>query len=292
MPELPEVEVVRSGLERHLIGQEISSVSVLHPRVIRKHLAGSRDFESQLVGRIISAVRRRGKYLWFEFVDAEGLTDDQVLIAHLGMSGQFLLLQADAESEKHLRLRMTFSNSSTDLRFVDQRTFGGMSLDVLDGDLGTGCPRSIAHIARDPFDPDFQLAPTIKRLRGRDTEIKRLLLDQAVISGVGNIYADESLWRAGIHPRRLGSSLKPDQLRILLESATEVMAEALAAGGTSFDDLYVNVNGESGYFERGLAVYGRRGEPCPRCGKPIQREAFMNRSSHFCPACQRPPRTG
>ncbi len=286
MPELPEVEVVRSGLERHLIGQEISLVSVLHPRAIRKHVAGPGDFADRLVGRKISAVRRRGKYLWFEF------EDEEVLVGHLGMSGQFLLVPNDSEFEKHLRLRIAFSNWSTELRFVDQRTFGGMSIDELSHVSSQNTPKSIAHIARDPFDPDFQMAPLVKRLRERDTEIKRLLLDQSVVSGIGNIYADESLWRAKIHPRRLGPSLAPGQLRHLIESAVAVMGEALAAGGTSFDDLYVNVNGESGYFERGLAVYGRRGEPCPRCAHAISREAFMNRSSHFCPACQRPPRTG
>jgi formamidopyrimidine-DNA glycosylase len=152
-------------------------------------------------------------------------------------------------------------------------------------------PTTISHIARDPFDPGFDATAVVKNLRSRSTEIKRLLLDQTVVSGVGNIYADESLWRAKIHPRRLGSSLKKDQLELLIDSAKQVMSDALAAGGTSFDDLYVNVNGESGYFERSLAVYGQRGEPCPRCGAKISKESFMNRSSHFCPACQRPPRT-
>jgi formamidopyrimidine-DNA glycosylase len=282
MPELPEVEVVRSGLERHLIGRQISQVAVQHPRAIRKHLAGAKDFESRLVGLQIEAVRRRGKYLWFE------LGDDQALIGHLGMSGQFLLLPSEAEYEKHLRLRFEFADWTTQLRFVDQRTFGGMSIDELNIDR---IPTTISHIARDPFDPGFDATAVVKNLRSRSTEIKRLLLDQTVVSGVGNIYADESLWRAKIHPRRLGSSLKKDQLELLIDSAKQVMSDALAAGGTSFDDLYVNVNGESGYFERSLAVYGQRGEPCPRCGTKISKESFMNRSSHFCPACQRPPRT-
>lgn len=210
------------------------------------------------------------------------------------MSGQFLLASVGAETEKHLRVRMMFSNSTTELRFVDQRTFGGMFIDELhksDGAVDTGGPSSISHIAKDPFDPDFDLPRLIQLLRGRDTEIKRLLLDQNLVSGIGNIYADESLWRAKIHPRRSAAKLTPGELRTLIEAAAEVMREALAAGGTSFDDLYVNVNGESGYFERGLAVYGRRGEPCPRCATPVRREAFMNRSSHFCPTCQRPPRT-
>jgi formamidopyrimidine-DNA glycosylase len=283
MPELPEVEVVRSGLERHLIGRQISRVEVLHPRAIRRHIPGAKDFQSRLVGRAITALRRRGKYLWFE------LDDEQALIGHLGMSGQFLLLPSDSDYEKHLRLRFEFSDWNTQLRFVDQRTFGGMSIDELNDDR---IPTTISHIARDPFDPEFDVTAVVTNLRSRDTEIKRLLLDQTVISGVGNIYADESLWRAKIHPRRLGSSLKRDPLELLIESATQVMSDALAAGGTSFDDLYVNVNGESGYFERSLAVYGQRGEPCPRCGAKIVRESFMNRSSHFCPACQRPPRTG
>jgi formamidopyrimidine-DNA glycosylase len=282
MPELPEVEVVRSGLERHLIGRQISRVEVLHPRAIRRHIPGAKDFQSRLVGRAITALRRRGKYLWFE------LDDEQALIGHLGMSGQFLLLPSDSDYEKHLRLRFEFSDWNTQLRFVDQRTFGGMSIDELNDDR---IPTTISHIARDPFDPEFDVTAVVTNLRSRDTEIKRLLLDQTVISGVGNIYADESLWRAKIHPRRLGSSLKRDPLELLIESATQVMSDALAAGGTSFDDLYVNVNGESGYFERSLAVYGQRGEPCPRCGAKIVRESFMNRSSHFCPTCQRPPRT-
>jgi formamidopyrimidine-DNA glycosylase len=283
MPELPEVEVVRSGLEPHLIGRQISQVEVLHPRAIRRHIPGAQDFERRLVGRAITALRRRGKYLWFV------LDDEQALIGHLGMSGQFLLLPSDAVAEKHLRIRFEFDDWATQLRFVDQRTFGGMSIDEL---TEAGIPTTISHIALDPFDPEFQVPDLIKSLRSRDTEIKRLLLDQNVVSGIGNIYADESLWRAKIHPRRLGSSLKKDQLELLIKSATEVMGDALAAGGTSFDDLYVNVNGESGYFERSLAVYGQRGEPCPRCGAKIVRESFMNRSSHFCPACQRRPRTG
>jgi formamidopyrimidine-DNA glycosylase len=282
MPELPEVEVVRSGLERHLIGRQISQVEVLHPRAIRRHIPGAQDFAGRLVGHEITALRRRGKYLWFE------LDDEQALIGHLGMSGQFLLLPSDSEYEKHLRLRFEFSDWNTQLRFVDQRTFGGMSIDELNDDR---IPTTISHIARDPFDPEFDAACVVNDLGSRNTEIKRLLLDQTVVSGIGNIYADESLWRAKIHPRRMGSSLKEAQLELLIESATQVMSDALAAGGTSFDDLYVNVNGESGYFERSLAVYGQRGEPCPRCGAKIVRESFMNRSSHFCPTCQRPPRT-
>ena len=286
MPELPEVEVVRSGLDRHLPGKRISQVFVLHPRATRNHLAGPIDFQNRLVGREIAAVRRRGKYLWFEF------EDDQILIGHLGMSGQFLLVPKDSEDEKHLRVRFVFSNWLTELRFVDQRTFGGMSLDEIGDEPDSKTPAGLAHIALDPFDPDFQAAAVARRLRARKTEIKRLLLDQGIVSGIGNIYADESLWRAKIHPRRLASTLTIRQLMHLLEQAKLVMSEALAAGGTSFDDLYVNVNGESGYFERGLAAYGRRGEPCSRCGAGIRREAFMNRSSHFCPTCQRAPRTG
>jgi len=229
----------------------------------------------------IDSMGRRGKYLWFEFADGEAL------IGHLGMSGQFLVVPQRRADEKHLRVRFTFSGWTEQLRFIDQRTFGGIALDELNED---GIPATVAHIARDPFDSKFDADAVVESLHKRETEIKRLLLDQSLVSGIGNIYADESLWRAKIHPRRTANSLTRPQLRSILNSATEVMAESLDAGGTSFDDLYVNVNGESGYFERGLAVYGRRGEPCPRCGREIRREEFMNRSSHYCPACQRPPR--
>ncbi len=283
MPELPEVETVRRGLERHIAGRRIERVDVLHPRAVRRHAAGGADFSAALAGRTISGVRRRGKYLWF------ALDSDDAITGHLGMSGQMLLLPSDAPPGPHLRVRFAFADDGLELRFVDQRTFGGLALSPGGAEL----PAEIAHIARDPFDPHFDLDQAVAALRRRRGEVKRALLDQTVVSGIGNIYADEALWRAGVHGARPAAQLTRPAAARLLGHATDVMAEALAQGGTSFDALYVNVNGESGYFDRSLAVYGRENEPCPRCGAPIRREAFMNRSSYSCPRCQpRPRRVG
>ncbi|HEX6870601.1 MAG TPA: bifunctional DNA-formamidopyrimidine glycosylase/DNA-(apurinic or apyrimidinic site) lyase [Micromonosporaceae bacterium] len=280
MPELPEVETVRQGLERWVIGRAVKSVEVLHPRAVRRHVAGGEDFAAALAGRTITGVRRRGKYLWF------ALDSGDALIGHLGMSGQLLLMDAAEAAGPHLRVRITFADGGPELRFVDQRTFGGLALSPGGAEL----PAEIAHIARDPFDPLFDPEAFVAALRSRRTGVKRALLDQTLVSGVGNIYADESLWRAQVHGERPCQSLTRPAARRLLGHVRDVMAEALRAGGTSFDSLYVNVNGESGYFERSLAVYGREGEPCSRCGAVIRREPFMNRSSYYCPRCQPRPR--
>jgi formamidopyrimidine-DNA glycosylase len=286
VPELPEVEVVRRGLADHVLGRTITSVEVAHPRAVRRHPAGSADFSARLAGRTITAARRRGKYLWLE-LDEPGPGADAVL-AHLGMSGQMLVADDERPAEKHLRVRFRFADGGAELRFVDQRTFGGLSVHPLAGpDL---LPEPVAHIARDPMDPAFDLDAAVAGIRRRRTEVKRALLDQTVVSGIGNIYADEALWRARLHGARPTEGLSRAQGRALLTAAGEVMAAALAAGGTSFDALYVNVNGASGYFDRSLAVYGQADRPCPRCGTPVRREAFMNRSSFSCPRCQPRPR--
>ncbi len=280
MPELPEVEVVRLGLDRGVVGRTVDSVAVLHPRAIRRHAAGMQDFEALLLGRRIDAARRRGKYLWLP------LDSGDALQAHLGMSGQLLVVPRDKPAETHLRVRLSFADGGRELRFVDQRTFGGLV--VVAG--GAVLPDTIRHIARDPLDPDFDDAGFLARLRRRRTGVKRALLDQSLISGVGNIYADESLWRAQLHYARPTETLNRPAGTRLLGGIRAVMAEALAAGGTSFDVLYVSTEGVSGLFEQRLAVYGRTGEPCPRCGTPVVRETFMNRSSFRCPACQPRPR--
>ncbi|AIJ21658.1 bifunctional DNA-formamidopyrimidine glycosylase/DNA-(apurinic or apyrimidinic site) lyase [Amycolatopsis methanolica] len=284
MPELPEVEVVRRGLQAHVAGRGIARVEVLHPRAIRRHELGPEDFTGRLAGARVEAARRRGKYLWLE------LSDKEAILAHLGMSGQMLVQPEGAPDEKHLRVRIRFDDGGPELRFVDQRTFGGLALADLVTSDGTLLPAPIAHIARDPMDPAFDPAQAVKALRSRRTEIKRALLDQTLVSGVGNIYADESLWRARLHWARSTEKLTRAQGAAVLEAATEVMTEALQAGGTSFDALYVNVNGQSGYFDRSLNVYGQGDRPCRRCGTPIRREPFMNRSSYFCPRCQPRPR--
>jgi formamidopyrimidine-DNA glycosylase len=150
-------------------------------------------------------------------------------------------------------------------------------------------PEPIAHIAPDPLEAAFDAKDFGARLVRKKTQVKRALLDQSLISGVGNIYADEALWRAKLHWARPTETLKPSEVSRLLEAVRDVLTEALKAGGTSFDALYVNVNGESGYFDRSLHAYGREGEPCDRCATPIRRDAFMNRSSYSCPRCQRAP---
>ncbi|MFJ4922627.1 bifunctional DNA-formamidopyrimidine glycosylase/DNA-(apurinic or apyrimidinic site) lyase [Streptomyces sp. NPDC088725] len=284
MPELPEVEVVRRGLERWVSGRTVARTDVLHPRAVRRHLAGGEDFAARLTGHRIAGARRRGKYLWLPLAD----TDESVL-GHLGMSGQLLIKSEDAPDEKHLRIRVRFADTlGTELRFVDQRTFGGLSLHENTPD---GLPDVIAHIARDPLDPDFDDDAFFAALRLRRTTVKRALLDQSLISGVGNIYADEALWRAKLHYERPTATLPRTRAAELLGHVRDVLGAALDVGGTSFDSLYVNVNGESGYFDRSLDAYGREGEPCHRCGTPIRRRPWMNRSSYFCPRCQRPPRT-
>lgn len=283
MPELPEVEVVRAGLERHVVGATVTGVEVLHPRPVRRDPRGPEGFAEVLVGRRLAGARRRGKYLWLP------LENGDALLAHLGMSGQMLVQPVDAAPERHLRVRLALADGPApgrDLRFVDQRMFGGLLVSTGGAEL----PPEIAHIARDPLDPDFDDDAFVARVRQRSSGVKRLLLDQGLVSGVGNIYADEALWRAQLHGERPGDRLTSRQVHELLARCREVMGEALAQGGTSFDALYVNVNGESGYFDRSLHAYGRQDEPCDRCGTPIRRVAFMNRSSFFCPRCQPVPR--
>ncbi len=307
MPELPEVEVVRAGLARWVTGSGITAVEVLHPRPVRRHESGPGDFADALTGAVVADVVRRGKFLWLE------LDDGRALLAHLGMSGQMLLQPAGSHDERHLRVRMALSGgrheaddgTARELRFVDQRMFGGLAVTPLvptpdglpAGRGGDGVPSSpllppaVRHIARDLLDPHLDEPALVARVRARRTEVKRALLDQGLVSGVGNIYADEALWRARLHSRRPTAALTRPAVGRLLGHARDVMTEALAQGGTSFDALYVNVNGESGYFDRSLAVYGQQGRPCPRCGTPVVREAFMNRSSFSCPRCQPRPRS-
>ncbi|MFK0167730.1 bifunctional DNA-formamidopyrimidine glycosylase/DNA-(apurinic or apyrimidinic site) lyase [Streptomyces sp. NPDC090306] len=283
MPELPEVEVVRRGLERWVAHRTVADAEVLHPRAVRRHLAGGDDFVHRLKGHRLGTPARRGKYLWVPLEDT-----GQSVLAHLGMSGQLLVQPREAADEKHLRVRVRFDDDlGTELRFVDQRTFGGLSLHENTPD---GLPDVIAHIARDPLDPLFDDEAFHQALRRRRTTVKRALLDQSLISGVGNIYADEALWRSRIHYERPTANFTRPVTAQLLGHVRDVMNAALSVGGTSFDSLYVNVNGESGYFDRSLDAYGREGLPCRRCGTPMRRRAWMNRSSYFCPNCQRPPR--
>ncbi len=304
MPELPEVEVVRRGVEAWTAQTRITDVEVLAPRVTRRHLAGPEHLITQLDGQLLGTTGRRGKFMWLTLPDSTGL------VIHLGMSGQILFRCEDAVAvgarsdprPRHLRFAMHLhglspqvcgpncgsdrSGGGRQLWFVDQRQFGGVFLDAL-GPSGT--PSSLEHIAADPFDPMYDIDASIRRVRRSRSPIKTRLLDQSVVSGIGNIYADEALWRSRVHPARSADSLSVRKARELLVHARDVMAEAINQGGTSFDALYVNVNGQSGYFSRSLSAYGRAGLPCQReCGSAIACLRLAGRSSHYCPRCQRP----
>jgi formamidopyrimidine-DNA glycosylase len=298
MPELPEVEVVRAGLEPAVAGAQVTGVEVLEPRSLRRHDGDAADFEARLTGRRIRSAVRRGKFLWFPLETPEGAAGE-ALLAHLGMSGQMLLRTGDAPADRLLRVRLTLeSPASGDLAvaFVDQRIFGSLALDALVrtadgapgglGDEAPAVPSQVAHIARDPLDPAFDDDGFVDALRGRRTGVKRALLDQTLVSGIGNIYADEALWAARLHYDAPTAALPPERALELLAELRAVLERALADGGTSFDAQYVNVNGASGYFSQRLNAYGRQGAACVRCGTVMVRESFMNRGSHFCPACQ------
>ncbi|MDO5285676.1 MAG: bifunctional DNA-formamidopyrimidine glycosylase/DNA-(apurinic or apyrimidinic site) lyase [Actinomycetia bacterium] len=276
MPELPEVETVRRGLVPLLDGRTVRSVQVLHPRPVRRHLGGPQDFATTLVGRRIGCPRRRGKYLWLPFADGDAL------VVHLGMSGQLRSDRPQAPLLPSSRVLVDLDDERQ-LRFVDQRMLGGMWLSPGGAEL----PDELRRIALDPFDPHFDPVPVARAMSRRRSGVKRLLLDQSVVSGIGNIYADEALWRARLHYGTPACTLSVRRLANLLRQAQAVMAESLEQGGTSFDGLYVDVHGRSGYHERSLEAYGRAGQPCSRCGRLLVREAFANRSSYRCPRCQR-----
>lgn len=282
---------MRRGLDDHVVGRTLAAVEVSGARTARRQPGGAPEIVARLTGRRVSGAHRRGKYLWLT-LDDDHTAGADCLLVHLGMSGQMLVTDGGAPSVRHMHARAVLDDGR-ELRFVDQRTFGGWTVVPLsEASDGSGdlLPAPAAHIAADPFSAAFDAHMVAREIRRRDTEVKRLLLDQTVVSGIGNIYADEALWRSGLHGRRRSGAVTLRVVAGVLEHAREVMADALAAGGTSFDALYVNVNGASGYFDRSLDVYGRAGLPCARCGTPVVREDFMNRGSHFCPVCQPAPR--
>ena len=276
MPELPEVETVRRGLGHLVRGFRITEVEELHERVRKP---SSLAPLSAIRGARIIDFHRRGKFLWFE------LDRPEVLVAHLGMSGQFLIHSGNRPPARHIRARFNLTKGfrTRELIFNDQRTFGWLSIEEAEN----GIPTSVQHIARDPFDSEFNRDEVVANFRKRNIRIKSALLNQEIMSGVGNIYADETLWRAKIHPEQLTSELSRRRVESVIQNAIEVMGEAIEHGGTSFDDMYINVNGESGFFDQSLSAYGRTGQPCSRCGTPIRRIIVGQRSSHFCPRCQR-----
>jgi formamidopyrimidine-DNA glycosylase len=303
MPELPEVETVRSGLAKSITGATVTGIKIHDPRSLKKHLSGAKDFQQKLLGTKVLDVVRRGKFLWLPLEDG-----DTCLVGHLGMSGQMLIRTPDYPEDKLNRVTIEFetkSKKSLELRFVDQRIFGSLAIDdlVQTRDGGTGgfsagknkakpwqnlIPVSAEHIARDPLDEAFDLDAVVAKIRTKRSGIKRVILDQNLLSGIGNIYADESLWRAKLHFDRSADGISRAKLTELLDISKQVLRAAVIQGGTSFDEQYKNVNGESGYFSQQLYAYGQTDKPCARCQTPIRRQAWANRGSHFCPRCQRP----
>lgn len=286
MPELPEVETVRRGLAEYLTGATVTEVEVLDVRSLKRHLPGVNDFISVMTGNTLKHMSRRGKFLWIPL----GL-DGLAMVGHLGMSGQMLVREAGSEPDKLTRVILhvkTPNGKKLEMRFVDQRIFGSLAIDELtDVEFGERIPKSVTHISRDPLDPNFDETSVIKKLRSRTAGIKKLLLDQGIMSGVGNIYADEALWRAKLHYDQPGTTISLAKIKELLTHVEQILVAAVEVGGTSFDEQYKNVNGQSGYFEVSLNAYGMTGRPCPRCGRAIVRENWQNRGSHFCPKCQK-----
>ena len=286
--------------------EEVSRLgAALDPKTALPELAAARggaaDFVAQLEGAALAEPRRRGKLLWVPF--AEGASPagssavasrsaPRALMTHLGMSGQMLLPGPGAVDDRHLRIRIGVEGPAGrfGIAFVDQRTLGSLAVDPLVATPDVAdelVPSQALHIARDPLDPHFDERAVIAALARRRSPIKAALLDQTFVSGIGNIYADESLWMARLNPRQPACTISTRKLRELLGAVRLVLEKALAEGGTSFDAQYVNVNGQAGYFAHSLHAYGRHGKPCDRCGRALIREQFQNRNSHFFPKCQR-----
>ena len=297
MPELPEVETVRAGLASHVIGALVNEIEVHDSRSLKRNFSGLDGFVNELTGERLQGVIRRGKFLWLP------VTATRAVVCHLGMSGQVLVRSKEFGEDKLTRITLRLvkpTGEEIEMRFVDQRLFGGMQIDDLletgegvpaghfpEGEASSMIPVSVSHIARDPLDPNFDAGLVVSKMRKRSSGIKRVLLDQNLMSGIGNIYADETLWRTRLHYDRPASIISAKKLNDVIEVAKDVLGEAVERGGTSFDEQYKNVNGESGYFSQDLNAYSRAGLPCQRCGSAIKREAWANRSSYFCPKCQR-----
>lgn len=314
MPELPEVETVRAGLAPALTNATVTAIDVFDARSFKRHVGGVDDFIATMVGSKILAVVRRGKFLWMPLELPTGRSSGHKLamVGHLGMSGQMLLRTPGFAEDKLTRVvihAVSESGEKVEMRFIDQRLFGSLAIDDLvptsdglPGGFSDGLgvtpsgdatwwrnliPASAAHIMRDPLDEDFDEKFVISKFKKKNSGIKRVLLDQQTLSGIGNIYADEALWRSQLHYDQPAASLTGPKAKELLQHVREILAKAVTEGGTSFDEQYKNVNGESGYFAVSLNAYGMTGMPCKRCGTQIKRENWMNRGSHFCPKCQK-----
>ena len=274
MPELPEVEVTRRSLQPHLVNRTVESVIVRETR-FRVPLPKTR-FQRALKGRRVLALRRRSKYL---LIDLDG---DRTLMIHLGMSGRLRYLPHDEPSEAHEHVVFRLDGGH-DLRFRDPRRFG---LVLLEPTSGLEEHALLRHLGPEPLEEEFSLGYLVERARGRSAPIKAFLMDARNVVGVGNIYVCEALWRARIHPRRAAGRIGRDRMARLHVAVREVLEEAIGQGGTTLND-FADAAGEPGYFVVRLAAYGREGEPCARCGRGIRRIVMSNRSTFYCPSCQR-----
>jgi formamidopyrimidine-DNA glycosylase len=274
MPELPEVETVVRTLTGLVVGKTIERVSVHLGRIIRTP-DDVEEFKSQVAGQTIHAIKRRAKFIQF-------VLDRDVLISHLRMEGRYGLYQAEEPVEKHTHVVFHFTDG-TELRYRDVRQFGTMDLFALGTETTAG---PLAKLGVEPLDEGFTAAAFSKLLNGRSTKIKQLLLNQECIVGLGNIYVDESLFLAGIHPETPAGKLTKKQVVRLQESIVATLSEAVEQGGSSIKS-YVNGQGEMGMFQQSLKVYGRKEEPCVQCGTPIVRFVVGGRGTHICPVCQK-----
>jgi formamidopyrimidine-DNA glycosylase len=271
MPELPEVETTRVGVSAHVVGQEVAAVVVRTPRL---RLPVPPELAVELPGQVVEAVERRAKYLLLR-------TAAGTVILHLGMSGSLRLLIAPRPPGPHDHLDIAFREGSL-LRLNDPRRFG-LALWTRDNPLDHPCLRDLGP---EPLGEDFDGAYLYHRSRGRRVSVKAFLMDQHIVVGVGNIYAAESLFRAGIHPARRAGVVSRARYVRLAVAVREILTAAIAQGGTTLRDFH-DATGRPGYFQLALHVYGRSGAPCPRCGRPICGERQGQRSTFYCPHCQR-----
>ncbi|NEP49946.1 MAG: DNA-formamidopyrimidine glycosylase [Moorea sp. SIO3C2] len=282
MPELPEVETIRLGLNQVTTGQEIQGGEVLLSRTIA-HPISPKDFLAQLKTVTISDWYRRGKYLLAKLSNSD---TEQAgwLGVHLRMTGQLLWLSQDQPHPKHTRVRLFFPNNQ-ELRFIDQRTFGRMWW-IPPSQLPETIITGLKQLGPEPFSQEFSTDYLVSKLHHRQRAIKTALLDQSLVAGIGNIYADEALFLSGIRPETLCKDLGLEQIEKLSIAIIQVLQKAIESGGTTFSD-FINVQGVNGNYKGIAWVYGRTGEPCRICSTPIQRTKLVGRSAHFCPNCQR-----
>ena len=274
MPELPEVETIRKTLEHLTIGKQIEAVTVNWPKIIKKPVEHE-QFVDALKGQTIEAVGRRGKFLIFYLTDL-------ALVSHLRMEGKYGLFPVNEEIDKHTHVLFTFTDG-TQLRYKDVRKFGTMHL-FLKGEELSSLP--LSQLGPEPLSDEFTTEYMMKSLSKTNRNIKAVLLDQTLVVGVGNIYVDESLFRAKIHPQRVASSLTENEIERIVTEVKATLAEAIEQGGSTIR-TYINSQGQIGMFQQQLLVYGQDGKPCKECGNEIEKLKVAGRGTHICPSCQK-----